>query len=75
MTWQPIATAPKPLKPVKIDLWVLDCGGDGYRVPDAWWANGGWRIKSRWIGNRDAFPWTHSATHWMHTPDDPKATP
>ena len=74
MNWQPISTAPKGLKALKIDLWVLDSGGDGYRLPDAWWGNGGWRTKSRWIGDRDAFPWTHRATHWMHTPDDPEAS-
>lgn len=70
--WSPIATAPgAALRPLKIDLWVLDCGGDGYRITDAWRHKGGWRIKSRLMGNRDAFPWTHRVTHWMLPPRPP----
>ncbi len=72
--WRDIATAPPPaLKPLKLDIWVEDSGGDGYRVTDAWRHDGGWRIKSRWMGDRDAVPWTHTATHWMLPPPPPEA--
>ena len=74
MTWFPLSTAPKPLKAVKIDLWIERPDGEGYRVIDAWWdTDAGWVVAGGWRGSRLAAPQmsTHKITHWMHRPDDP----
>ena len=76
MTWQPIDTAPKPLKPLKIDLLIVRPNNTSYRVIDAWWADeAGW-VVSTVLGARmkAARNSTHRITHWMHGPDEPEAT-
>lgn len=70
--WQPITTAPKPLKPRKIDLWIDD-GGDGYRVPDAFWSGGLWKITTQVGFDIRAYSAQHTATHWMARPEPPEA--
>ena len=74
--WQPIETAPKPLKAVKIDLWIERPDGEGYRVIDAWWdTDAGW-VVAGYLGTRTKAPErsTHKITHWMRRPDDPVAS-
>ena len=74
--WQDIDAAPKPLKALKLDLWVVEPDGDGYRVVDAWWdTDAGWVVATI-LGARMKAPQrsTHRITHWMHRPDDPEAT-
>ena len=71
--WQPIETAPKPLKAVKIDLWIERPDGEGYRVIDAWWdTDAGW-VVAFWRGARMKPPRdsTYKITHWMRRPDGP----
>ncbi len=38
MTWQPIETAPKD--GTRVDLWVIDQDGKGWREPDAYYVTG-----------------------------------
>ena len=72
--WQPIESAPKPLKVVLIDLWIEKPDGEGYRALDAWWADeAGWVVAGFGSSQRMKAPHhpTHRITHWMHRPDDP----
>ncbi len=73
MTWRDIATAPRPLKAPKLDLWIND-GGDGYRAIDAWWTDFGW-VVAGYLGSqmKAARKATHRATHWMLPPRPPEA--
>ena len=74
--WQGIESAPKPLKPLLIDLWIERPNNTSYRVIDAWWADeAGWVVASV-LGARmkAASNSTHKVTHWMHRPDDPVAS-
>ncbi len=70
--WRGISTAPPPaLKPLLLDLWVIDPGGDGFRVTGAWRADAGWWVEG-FFGRKAAYPWTHRATHWLR-PQPPEA--
>ena len=76
MTWAPIDTAPKPLKPLLIDLLIVRPNDTSYRAIDAWWNDeAGWVVKTI-LGARMKAPRnsTHKITHWMHGPDEPEAT-
>ena len=73
MTWQPIETAPKPLKVVLIDLWVEKPDGEGYRVISAWWDTDAAWVVAGFQGARMKAEKrsTHKITHWMPAPDKP----
>lgn len=70
--WLPIETAPKDGR--RVDLWVIDRAGHGYRYPD---------VRFDWIAD-DSFGWTDAnshgrlepdvaPTHWMPLPSPPDA--
>lgn len=75
--WQPISTAPKD--GTKVDLWIVDQDGEGWRMPDAAW-------HGEWIDNQiyesgpcersdkntvTGEPYFERATHWMPVPTAP----
>lgn len=69
--WQDIALVPPlGLRPIKVDLCVLDCSDDEYRVCNAWKADDRWWVEG-FFGRKSAFPWTHRATHFMLLPKLP----
>ena len=73
MTWAPIDTAPKPLKPLLIDLLIVRPNNTSYRVIDAWFDPDAAWVVAGYLGTRTKAPErsTHKITHWMHRPDDP----
>jgi hypothetical protein len=69
--WQSIETAPKD--GTEIDVWCPE-GGEGYRVPDAWWSS----VDGHWLyaGQGNSMQWLTGPTHWMPKPPPPEgATP
>jgi hypothetical protein len=68
--WRPIETAPKDGR--RVDLWVLDTAGNGYRYPDA--AYGFVRGRMGWTdaNNHGALEPYVRPTHWMPPPDPPR---
>jgi hypothetical protein len=68
--WRPIETAPKDGR--RVDLWVLDTAGNGYRYPDA--AYGFVRGRMGWTdaNNHGALEPYVRPTHWMPPPDPPE---
>ena len=79
--WFPIIDAPKScIYPPKVDLWVHEEGIGGYRVPDAFWHDGAWKVRKLFGFKVKAFPMQHTVTHWMRRPSPPcrpggKSTP
>ncbi len=79
--WMDIVTAPKSaLYPPKVDLWVHEPDAGGYRVTDAFWCDGTWKITVQ-FGFRKlkcglrirAFAAWHTPTHWRKRPPPPEA--
>ena len=74
--WRDINTAPKPLKPLLIDLLIERPDGESYRVIDAWWDTDAAWVVAGFQGARMKAPRnsTHKITHWMPAPDPPVAS-
>lgn len=78
--WRDIETAPKD--GTKVDLWLIDEKGNGWRIPDAFWGYDGWAYEDNQfryceyeykgtgdqIRDRARFA---RATHWMPIPKGP----
>lgn len=70
--WKPIESAPRDGS--RVDLWVSYGDGEGDRVPDCWWQDGGWAFD--WHHDRGSIAmslgWAEAPTHWMPLPTPPE---
>lgn len=68
MNWLPIDTAPKD--GTIVDLWVANINGAKFRVTDANFSRGEWRVDGIIIDN--LYLTVSIPSHWMPLPEPPK---